>query len=128
MISIQGKAIKWDLKDAQELIPLLLSITNHTVSKYNRLAERINYLAHCGLTYQAEREHPKVEAMLKRWQEKLFRLGVYSAAPFTVEFDFGNGLYCWRYPEKELKYWHAYDDVTNRFTIMEAGSGEVFQG
>ena len=29
---------------------------------------------------------------------------------WLVDFDNGNGYYCWRWPEPELAYFHGYDE------------------
>ena len=37
-------------------------------------------------------------------------LGLEVKGPWLVDFDCGSGLYCWRWPEVKLEYFHGYDE------------------
>ncbi len=37
-------------------------------------------------------------------------LGVEVKGLWLVDFDNGSGYYCWRWPERELAFFHGYDE------------------
>jgi hypothetical protein len=46
-------------------------------------------------------------------------LGVEVKGPWLVDFDNGEGYYCWRWPEEELCWFHGYEDgVAGRIRIQ----------
>lgn len=44
------------------------------------------------------------------WQNKIEKLGATPRGLWMVDLDSGDGFYCWKFPEKEILYWHAYKD------------------
>ena len=46
-------------------------------------------------------------------------LGVEVKGPWLVDFDSGAGYYCWRWPEEELAYFHAYDEGFHHRTRIQ---------
>ena len=37
-------------------------------------------------------------------------LGIEVKGPGLVDFDSGDGYWCWRWPEEALDYYHGYDE------------------
>jgi hypothetical protein len=52
----------------------------------------------------------QIEKQMDLWQDQMRRLGAEPKGVWSVDLDFGQGYYCWKYPETELKFWHGYKD------------------
>jgi len=52
----------------------------------------------------------EIEAGVSRWVREMEALGVEVKGPWLVDFDSGAGYFCWRWPERELVYFHGYDE------------------
>jgi hypothetical protein len=61
--------------------------------------------------------HPKHEALseqldsvVSRWASRLKELQVEAKGLWLVDFDNGDGYYCWQYPEEAITHYHGYDE------------------
>lgn len=53
---------------------------------------------------------PEVERILTDWAASLMALGVEVKGLWLVDFDNGEGYYCWRHPEPDVSHFHGYDE------------------
>ena len=72
---------------------------------------------------EAERRKDELEAACDRvvqaWAEEIQRLGCEVKGLWLVDWDAGDGYYCWRYPEETLCHYHGYDEgFSGRVKIM----------
>ena len=44
------------------------------------------------------------------WAEAVQDLGAEAKGLWLVDFDAGNGYYCWKHPEPTVSHYHGYDD------------------
>ena len=44
------------------------------------------------------------------WTRDMEILGVVVKGLWLVDFDSGEGYYCWKYPEPAVSHYHGYDD------------------
>lgn len=60
----------------------------------------------------------EINALIQKWQNKIERLGGKPKGLWLADFDNGEGYFCWKFPETEIKYHHGYKDgFTGRRTI-----------
>jgi len=50
------------------------------------------------------------EQIFNAWVQKIQSLGAEAKGPWLVDWDSGDGYYCWRFPEEALAYFHTYED------------------
>jgi hypothetical protein len=59
-------------------------------------------------------EHDTLSAALRdvvnRWADELQTLGAEPKGLWLVDFDNGEGYYCWCYPEPGIAHYHGYSD------------------
>jgi hypothetical protein len=59
-------------------------------------------------------DHQSLSAALRDvvngWAEQLSTLGVEAKGLWLVDFDNGDGYYCWCYPEETIAHYHTYDE------------------
>jgi hypothetical protein len=47
---------------------------------------------------------------LNHWSEKILKLGCLPKGIWLVDFDNGEGYYCWRYGDEKIQYFHGYHE------------------
>ena len=62
----------------------------------------------------AEPGHAQIREALREivytWAAAVRGLGLETKGLWLVDFDNGDGYYCWRYPEPVISHYHGYDD------------------
>jgi hypothetical protein len=48
--------------------------------------------------------------VVARWAAEIASLGCVAKGPWLVDWDCGDGYYCWRYPEQALGHFHGYEE------------------
>jgi hypothetical protein len=44
------------------------------------------------------------------WAEAVRAMGLEAKGLWLVDFDNGEGYYCWKYPEQVISHYHGYED------------------
>lgn len=98
---------QFSLEEARALLPQVVALTERAFAEVQSLADT----AH---TY--EPEDPKRQALadtaqkvVERWAKSITELGAEVKGLWLVDFDSGDGYYCWKYPEPSLEYFHSYE-------------------
>lgn len=104
----------FSLQEARELLPLVRKITVAAVAQVNNLVTRLENLTDEDPEYDETRS--SVDNVVRAWQDNLQRLGCDIKGLWLVDFDNGQGYYCWNYPEDELDHFHGYDESFNART------------
>ncbi len=50
------------------------------------------------------------QAIVQKWAEEILAIGCEIKGVWLVDWDSGDGYYCWRYPEETLGHYHSYED------------------
>ncbi|MGE4131264.1 MAG: DUF2203 domain-containing protein [Bdellovibrionales bacterium] len=97
------------LEEAGQILPVVRRITQEFSSKVEVLIARLETLqlsqtdTICALENQ-------INELIQSWNDKIRKLGAEPRGLWVVDFDSGEGYYCWKHPEVEIAYWHGYDD------------------
>ena len=96
------------LAQASELLPQVKYLTADAVRRAEALAEQLRGLA------DDNPEHSLLSEALRDvvtgWAEEVRSLGLEAKGLWLVDFDNGEGYYCWSYPESAITHYHGYDD------------------
>jgi len=94
--------------EALGLFPLVRDLTDSAVRQIEALLNPIQSRD------EMEARREEIEATYRRivdaWSEELQSPGCVVKGPWLVDFDNGDGFYCWKYPEQALGYFHSYED------------------
>ncbi|MBU2765663.1 DUF2203 family protein [Acidithiobacillus ferrivorans] len=102
-----GQIRVFTLHEAEALFPLVRFIT---VQAHDELAPILESARASMQSHEALRQQEKrYEEIVRRWINKMERLGVVVAGLWLLDFDTGDGYLCWRYPEVVLGFYHGYD-------------------
>ena len=112
----EGRSI-FSLDQARALLPQVKHLTADAVRQAESLAAQLHGLA------EDDPEHATLSAALRDvvngWADELQTLGAEAKGLWLVDFDNGDGYYCWCYPEPGIAHYHGYSDgFAGRVTIQ----------
>lgn len=104
-------------QQALDSLPEVRRVTREAVERVEALSHRIRSRD------ELERKLPEIEAatnsIFEDWQRRISALGCYAKGMWLVDWDSGDGYYCWRYPESTIGYHHGYvEGFDGRVPIM----------
>ena len=106
VVGIDQKRL-FTLEEAKELLPIVRRITQDFEEKVRLLGQRYGNVSN-------PEQKTQIEALIKTgiadWQGKMARLGVMTKGLWLVDFDSGDGYWCWQYPETSIGFFHGYDE------------------
>lgn len=98
----------FSLDEACRLLPQVKHLTADAVRQAELLALQLRGLP------EEDPEHESLSAALhgvvEHWVEGVRALGLEAKGPWLVDFDNGEGYYCWCYPEATVAHYHGYDE------------------
>jgi hypothetical protein len=104
-----GTARQYSLTQAQEMLPLIYSITEKAHSQVRHLMTQIEAMKNVPQT-RLQMMETEIQTHIDNWQKKIQKLGAHPKGYWLVDFDNGHGYFCWKFPEKEIKYHHGYKE------------------
>jgi hypothetical protein len=105
------------LQQARELLPQIKHLTADAVRRAESLASQLQGLA------EEDPVHVQLSSALRdvvnAWADELRALGLEVKGLWLVDFDNGEGYYCWSYPEPTIAHFHGYaEGFSGRMTIQ----------
>ena len=98
----------FSLQPARDLLPQIKHLTADAVRRAESLVAQLNRLV------EDDPQHATLSAALRDvvngWAEEVHSLGLEAKGLWLVDFDNGEGYYCWCYPEETVAHYHGYDD------------------
>jgi hypothetical protein len=107
----------FSLQSARELLPQVKHLTAEAVRAAETIASQLQGIPEVHPDYESL--STALRNVVNDWAAELSTLGVEAKGLWLVDFDNGEGYYCWSYPEETLSHYHAYDDgFAGRMTIQ----------
>jgi hypothetical protein len=102
-----GRSI-FSLQSARDLLPRVRQLTADAVRAADVITSQLESVPET----HPDRETLAAElrAVVEDWVSRLQAIGVEAKGLWLVDFDNGEGYYCWRWPEETLSHYHGYDD------------------
>lgn len=97
---------KFTLEEARQLLPLLKKITKESLEQFLLLEEKLKSLP--SEDPKSKETETQIGEVLNRWGEKVMKLGALPKGIWLVDFDNGEGYYCWRYGDDSIEHFHGY--------------------
>jgi len=108
----------FSLVDARTLLPIIYRFTEEASKEVKLQVNRIEAYS--------DKSHPSVSVIeneinqiINKWQAKVEKLGASPKGLWMADFDNGEGYYCWKFPENEIKHWHGYQDGYSGRMLIE---------
>jgi hypothetical protein len=108
IISSEQKRV-FSLPEARSILPLIYHITDGAHARVKKLINRLEAVKGQNSLLGGQLES-EIEREVTKWQSKLTRLGVKPKGMWLADFDSGSCYYCWKFPETEIRFVHAYQD------------------
>lgn len=95
-------------EEALATLPVIRDLTDTTIRQIEALFNRVQSQEEM----QARRGELKsaYDALVEAWTLEVEAVGCTPKGLWLVDWDSGDGFYCWKYPEKTLGYFHGYED------------------
>jgi hypothetical protein len=98
----------FSLQQARDLLPHVKHVTAEAVRRAELLAAQLHGL------HEEDPEHATLSAALRDvvngWAQEVQALGLEAKGLWLVDFDNGEGYYCWCYPEETVAHYHGYEE------------------
>ena len=115
-ISRQGTFLQ---SDVEGLLPIVIRVTLRYCTVVDGLISRLEALNSDQVDRIKEIE-TEINTHIQNWHIKIRKLGGIPKGLWLVDFDAGDGYFCWKYPEAQLRYWHGYNEgFSNRILIKD---------
>jgi hypothetical protein len=98
----------FSLREASELLPRVKHLTAEAIRRTETLAAQLHGLPEDDPEYQTL--SAAMREVVNGWVDQVRSLGLEAKGLWLVDFDNGQGYYCWSYPESAISHYHAYDD------------------
>jgi len=97
------------LEEARLVLPQVQAVTRPVFELASSMAEELQAAEDREEEARVESLQTRLEALMESWADAVRELGPDVKGPWLVDFDSGDGYWCWAYPETELGYWHSYE-------------------
>jgi len=95
------------LREARVILPIVQKITTEAVAHVGTIRRQLDHLDPEG--EQRPQFQEALNQILQRWSLKIAKLGAEPKGFWLVDFDSGEGYFCWKYPEEDLGFFHPYE-------------------
>lgn len=103
-----GNRRRFTLAEAGQLLPSVKEMTAEAVKQADALADAIDEID------EDDPERTILGAELKLvvddWAERIREMGLEAKGAWLVDFDNGEGYYCWQHPEATVSHYHGYEE------------------
>jgi hypothetical protein len=98
----------FSLEEAGRVLPRVQALTSEAVAHVEALVARGR--ASADDDPGRARLNADIEETVRRWTGAIEALGLEAKGLWLVDFDNGEGYYCWCYPEETIAHFHGYDE------------------
>jgi len=97
----------FSLDQARAMLPEIKALTAGAVRRAEEAASRLQQLSDVDPARPAT--EAEIESVVREWGRAIEAFGLEAKGLWLVDFDNGNGYYCWCYPEETVSHFHEYD-------------------
>jgi hypothetical protein len=99
---------RFSYEEALSIFPVVRDLTEDAVSRVAAVTRELEG-TEAGSNQREELETSH-QAIVEQWTREIEALGLEVKGPWLVDWDCGDGYYCWRHPEPSLAHFHGYDE------------------
>ena len=96
------------LTQARGLLPSVRQMTSEAVRQAEELADALDDIGRDDP--QRSRLGAELKMVVDDWAARIREMGLEAKGLWLVDFDNGEGYYCWQHPEASLSHYHGYDE------------------
>lgn len=95
-------------EEALDCFPQVRDLTAAAVRQIESIVNRVQSLEE--MEARKSEIEQAYDRVVQAWAIEVQRLGCEVKGLWLVDWDSGDGYYCWKYPESTLSHYHGYDD------------------
>lgn len=116
----------FSLSEATKLLPVICRITAEASRSVQRLVDCLDAMD-CDGEDLVQATEDEINRQIQSWQTKVEKLGAHPKGLWVVDFDFGRGYYCWKFPEKEILYWRGPSQSFSQRTRIQTSEHPIVE-
>jgi hypothetical protein len=93
---------------ALAMLPSIQQLTEVAVSQVEALFNRVQ--SRDEMTRRERELRLAMDEIAQQWAAAITSLGCEVKGLWLVDWDSGDGYYCWKYPEETISFFHSYED------------------
>ncbi len=97
------------LEEARALMPRIRALTDPVFQLAESLAQELHEAEEEQDSERTEELRERLQSLVESWAEAVRELGADVKGLWLVDFDSGDGYWCWAHPEEGLDHWHSYE-------------------
>ena len=94
--------------EALATFPRVRRLTERAVQQIESLVNRLQ--SRQELDSRKAEIDEAVQRIVQAWASEVMAMGCEIKGMWLVDWDNGDGYYCWRYPEESLAHFHGYEE------------------
>ncbi|HEX4952861.1 MAG TPA: DUF2203 family protein [Thermoanaerobaculia bacterium] len=95
-------------EEALDTFPAVRDVTHAAVRQVEALLNCVQSREE--MEARREELQSAYERIVQAWAEEVTSIGCEVKGLWLVDWDSGDGYYCWRYPEDSLAHFHGYEE------------------
>ena len=92
--------------EAQNLLTIVMRMTDQASQQVQKLIDQMDQINQTSAGDLSAHEE-KINKIIEGWQNKILKIGAVPKGIWIVDFDFGQGYFCWKHSETKLEFWHS---------------------
>lgn len=115
----------FSVSDAKTILPVIYKFTESSSRAVIQLIEKLELARAKNDQSSVESIDIEINSLIDQWQAKVEKLGATPKGMWIADFDAGNGYFCWKFPERDIRFWHGYQDGYQGRVLIEKLYGTV---
>ncbi len=95
-------------EDALNTFPQVRDLTNAAIRQIEAMLNRVQ--SRDEMEARKEELQYAYERIVQVWVEEVSSVGCEVKGLWLVDWDCGDGYYCWRFPEHSISHYHGYEE------------------
>ena len=105
---MSGKGRIFTYDQTLEIFPSVRDLTATAVRSVEAVFNQVQ--SRDEMELRREELQSTVDGIVQEWADEVTAMGCEVKGLWLVDWNCGNGYYCWRYPEMSVSFFHSYED------------------